>query len=231
MFRVNNLIAPNVDIWNSTLDQRFELGQRIEGMDATFGYGRFMYAKLASGTMAIGNVVTWDGSFAISQNPNTANRGEPVGVLKTKMDASAAVCYGWVQLAGIAPVISATVAATGAVYFAAAGSVTTTLTAGKQILNAKILQQPTYNFTRQIYTTAGLPQVRVADLSGMFIGMAVSGTGIPGGTTIAGLETGANNIVTLSANATALGAVTGTFTYTGYGQMMFDHPFTQGIVT
>lgn len=224
--------APNVDIWKGTSDQRFQLGMRIEAVDPTFGWGQFVYAKLASGTIAQpGRIVQLDGSFQISDNPNTANQGAPLFVSKAKMDASVAAVYGWVQRAGVAPVQSGTIAGTGAAYFAAAGTVSSTLTAGKQILNAKILQQPTYAITKSVRTQNGSTKLVVPSLDGLFIGMAVSGTGIAGGTTIADLESGDNMSIVLSAAATATGTVTGTFTYTGFGLLQFDAPFAQGIIT
>lgn len=231
-FRAFNLIgSPNIDLWLSTLDQRFELGQRIMGVDVAFGYGEFIYSSLASGTMAVGRVVQWNAAYAIVDNPNTAGQGRPVGITRSKFDATAGVAYGWVQRVGVVPVQSGTIAATGPLYFSAAGTATTTLTAGKQILSATVLQIPTFNFTRQVTTKAGSPRIVVADLSGMFPGMAVSGTGIPGGATILSLESGSNNAFTLSANATAMGSPTGTFTYTGFGQVQLDYPFCQGNIT
>lgn len=221
---------PPLDLWLSTLDQRMGLGMRVEVYDDYFGWGEFVYAKLATSTLAAGTVVTLDDSFAMTAAASTAGLGRPVGVLKTKMDASAGVAYGFVQIAGLAPATFSVAATVGAVYLGTAGNFTPTAANGKQVLNAYTIAAATKNFTRTITTRAGSPEISTSGLSGLFPGMALSGTGIPGGTTVLNLDATRRTQFNASANATASGTVTGTFTYTGFGLVQLNRPFSQGQV-
>ena len=118
----------------------------------------------------------------------------------------------------------------GAVYGGTAGVATPTPAAGRQILNATITVAGTGAFTRTVRTRNGRPQVEINDVSGLFPGMAISGTGIPGGATVLTIDN-AGNAFNLSANATASASVTGTFTHTGFGIVQMDAPFVQGQIT
>ena len=69
---------------------------------------------------------------------------------------------------------------------------------------------------------------KVVNIDGLFTGLTASGTGISG--TITGMDAG-GKFVTLSANATATGAITATFTYTGFVLVHISDPFVQGAIT
>jgi 20S proteasome alpha/beta subunit len=73
---------------------------------------------------------------------------------------------------------------------------------------------------------------------GFFLGAALSGTGIPASTVVAGLDPDGKRIYTGSAigtfgdkNSTATGNITLTGTYTGYGSGVINNPFAQGAIT
>jgi hypothetical protein len=68
---------------------------------------------------------------------------------------------------------------------------------------------PTHDFA-SCTTTSGSPTVTLADTRGMSANMPITGTGIPGSTTIASVDS--RTQITLSANATASGTVTLTVT-------------------
>jgi hypothetical protein len=72
---------------------------------------------------------------------------------------------------------------------------------------------------------------------GFFLGMALSGTGIPGSTVVAALDSDGRRIYmgsvigTIDKVATANGQITLTGTYTGFGSGIINRPFLQGAIT
>jgi len=85
------------------------------------------------------------------------------------------------------------------------------------------------SFTRSGTTTKGSKRIAVADVSGLYVGLVPSGTGIAAGT-IESIEPGGSGFNN-SAVATATGTVTVTFTHTGFGIYHIEHPFVQGQIT
>lgn len=193
------------------------------------GGGEFIYCKTAAAT-AVGVPVTFTSlTWAATALANTANLGTAIGVFANR--ATAADQFGWVQVSGQGPVVTnATFAADAAVFIVGAGQLSTTVATGKQILGARSLVATAAAITKaSSETKTGSTQLRVLNCDGLFAGLAVSGTGIAA-STITDIDPG-GNLVTLSAAMTANGVVTATFTYTGYGGIMMNHPFAQGQIT
>lgn len=226
--------APFNDNWLPDTTQRFPLGTKIEAVDSYWGQGTFLYCKSADAVLK-GSWVTWDESFNIVLLPNTANQGFPCGVA---MAPSASGTYGWVQVEGRAVYkTSATVAADAAIGLTAAGIVGAN-TAGKQILGVRNRIAATGTATVTGTTTTGSAAIETSGYAGFFLGMALSGTGIPASTVVAKLDPNGRTIYTGSAigtvgdkNATASGTVTVTGTYTGYGSGILQTPIQQGAIT
>lgn len=114
-------------------------GTLVRAYDPTYGDGEFVYLQGAAG-MAQGNVVSWSGvsgglpTWQTQLVPNTANQAVPVGVAMAPVLATQ---WGWFQVGGVSQVLSnGTFAAAGPMYIGAAGQVTSTAGAGKQIVNA-----------------------------------------------------------------------------------------------
>lgn len=184
----------------------------------------------SSSTFAPGRLVHIDKNGAILDMPNTANTGRPVYVCLTSFSAGNTTTQGgWVLRRGIAPVSYSAAATAGAMYFAAAGQATPTLTAGKNLLNATCLIAAASAFTRTCTTKNGSNQLFVGRSQGIFIGQTPSGTGIAA-STVTGISPD-GQYVTLSANMTASGTVTVTFTPTGFGICHLDNAFVQGNIT
>jgi hypothetical protein len=107
--------------------------------DPTYGEGEFIYLQGVASTV-VGSWVSWSGvtssvpQFQTALLANTANQGVPVAV------ATAAVLagqWGWYQIGGVAIVAdNGTFAAAGPHFIGAAGQVTSTVGAGKQVLNS-----------------------------------------------------------------------------------------------
>ena len=108
--------------------------------DPVYGEGEFIYMLGVAATV-VGSLVTWGGgagtpTYQTALTPNTANLDMPVAVA---MSANLAGFYGWYQITGNAVVATnGTLAAAGVPVFlnATVGTVSGTVGAGKQILNA-----------------------------------------------------------------------------------------------
>ena len=118
----------------------------IRGYDAALGGGEFIYAKF-SGTIAANTVCELTPSLASGVVINsatawagTANTGKPLAVA---VSAGVAGQWGWFQVEGNAIVTSqGTPVAGNSVYWQAAGVVSPTAVAGKQVLNAQFSTAP-----------------------------------------------------------------------------------------
>jgi hypothetical protein len=214
--------------------QRLALGTSVDAVDPFWGQGRFMYVKSADAILK-GSVVMWDETFNAALLPSAVTQGFPWAVAMAPM---ASGTYGWVQIAGRAVYkTNATVAADGVLAIAAAGILGATAT-GKQVLGVrnriaatgtKTFTANTQNGTNVLYVPNGY--------DGAFLGMALSGTGIPASTVVAGLDPDGKRILTGSAigtfgdkNSTATGQITLTGTYTGYGSGVINAPSCMQIV-
>ena len=214
--------------------QRQALGTRVNAVDPYWGEGVFVYVK-SNAAIIKGSLVAWNQLYEGVLLPSTAGQGFPFGVAMAPM---ASGTFGWVQVSGRCVYkTNATVAADAAIGVAAAG-VAGTNTAGKQLLGVRNVVAATGTITSQANTMIGSGKLVTPGYDGFFLGMALSGTGIPASTVVARLDPDGFTIYTGSAigtlgdkNATASGSITLTGTYTGYGSGMINNPFCQGAIT
>lgn len=215
--------------------QRHALGLQVEAVDPYWGYGVFQYIKsndaIIKGSLVIvGTFPTFLGTLL----PSTASLGAPFGVAMAPM---ASGTYGWIQLVGNAVYkTSATVAADAAVGIGTAGMVGAYSTL-KGMVNVHNLKAATATATVTATTTTGTGTLQTNGYDGFFLGMALSGTGIPASTVVAKLDPDGRTIYTGSAigtlgdkNSTASGTITMTGTYTGYGAGYIQYPSTSSAV-
>lgn len=212
---------------------RHVLGTQLNANDPFWGWGEFIYVKSADAILK-GSLTMWDESYNGVLLPTTVNQGFPFGVA---MNAMASGTFGWLQIAGRCVYkTNATVAADVAVAVAAAG-IAGTLAAGKQLLNTRNRIAATGTITlTNVGTTNGTNVLFVPNgYDGVFLGMTLSGTGIPASTVAAALDPDGKRIYVGTAvgtatgkNSTATGAVTVTGTYTGFGGAQIQYPFCQG---
>lgn len=225
---------PFNDWFTPDTTQRFPLGMKIDAIDPFWGYGEFVYAK-ASGAITKGWFCQFDQNWLATGIPNTANMGRPVAVAMMTM---ADLTFGWFMKAGLAVIkTTATVAADTAIGITGTGTVGAN-TAGKQILGARNLIAATGTKTVTAQTVNGSYVLTTSGYDGFFMGMALSGTGIPASTVVAGLSPDGKTILMGSAIgtvgdklATATASITLTGTYTGFGAAQIADPFTQGAIT
>lgn len=223
--------SPFNDWFAPDTTQRHVLGLEVVAVDPYWGLGKFLYIK-SNDAILKGSLVAFNGSYNGVLLPSTAGQGFPFGVAMAPM---ASGTYGWIQVAGRCVYkTNATVAADTAVAVAAAG-IAGTLANGKQLVNCRNVVAATGTTTVTAQTTNGTGVLKTSGYDGFFLGMALSGTGIPASTVVAKLDPDGMTIYTGSAigtlgdkNSTATGSITLTGTYTGFGSGMIMYPFAQG---
>lgn len=194
----------------------------------------------SNGAAAIppGSLVIIDKNFRISLTAaSQANKGSPVYVTLTNFQVgSVTEQYGWVLRSGICPVAYSVAATVGNVYGGTAGKATPTAAAGVQILNAICLTAAIATFTRNMVTRNGSSLVKMGNLGGVFVGQAVSGTGIPASSVVSAMNPDGTSFIIGSAvgvpvSATATGNAVATFTNTNFGIVQMDRPTFQSQIT
>ena len=223
---------PFNDWFTPDTTQRQPLGMVVAGVDPYWGYGEFMYIR-SNDALLKGSLVMYNATYQGVLLPSTAGQGFPFGVAMAPM---ASGVYGWIQISGLAVIkTNATVAADTAIAVAAAG-IAGTLANGKQLLNTRNLRAATATVTVTANTQNGTGVLFCPQgYDGLFLGAALSGTGIPASTVVAALDPDGKRVYTGSAigtlgdkNSTATGQITLTGTYTGFGAAMISRPFAQG---
>lgn len=243
-----NTVGPRLlDFSVSDSVQEMALGTIIEaqGTDydttanvANWGMAELVYVANASVAILPGTIVVMDKNFrVVASAASEANTGKPAFVALTHFaTGSTDVQYGWVIRRGVAPVAYSVAATAGRVFGGTAGKATPTAAVGVQILNAQCLIAGASTFTRTGLTKSGQSRVKFPNVAGMFVGQAISGTGIPASSVISAIDPNGTDVVIGSAvgtpvNATATGSVTVTLTNTNFGIVQLDYPFFQGQVT
>lgn len=218
--------------------ERHAPGLTVTAEDPYWGSVEAIYVR-ANGTIRQGGLVVLTPSLVsgrwrwdATEVPNTANLGRPVYVAMTSMTVGQ---FGWVSNMGIIPVnCNASVAADTTFGIAAAGQGGAN-TAGKQVLNARVIAAASTTVAKAGCTAnSGSTRLSVPGADGWFIGVYLSGTGIAAGTTVVDISPD-GNIVTLSAATTALVNGTVTATYNNgtvfYNVCHIDRPLAQGAIT
>ena len=213
--------------------QRWTPGMIMDAVDPYFGYGRFVYLQ-SSGAVAPGRLqMVNDQTLITADLPNTANTGFPIVV--ARQNFSAINQWGWWQLEGVCPLqAQASVAAGAQIGIGAAGQVGA-VSAGKMIMNARVLQPSTFTLTKSngVIVQNADNRLFLSNTAGLFYGLAVTGsiTGIGGGSTVNGIDP-SGRFITLSANTVAVVTIpTVTFTYTGFVLAYLQNAFVEGQIT
>lgn len=234
--------TPQVSLSALTVDSspRLPPGQLLTMVDNWWGTGEFIYARANGAIRAMGLCVltpVFDATlnsyrFDATEVPNTANLGRALCVSQAILAAGQ---YGWFCVSGITPVsCTGSVAADTAFGINSAGQGGAN-SAGKQILNARVVAPATTTVVKTNCTAAaGSSQLQVQNSDGWFVGVYLSGTGIAAGTTVVSIDP-TGRFVTLSANTTAVvnGSVTATYNNgaTFYNVVHLNRSFAQGAIT
>lgn len=217
---------PVLNTFTPTATQEFVLGKHMWADDPYLGGGLFVYGKaaaaLTTGACVTPGVTFWN----FDKVPNTANQGFPLYFARQEFDSGD---YGWFQCVGIVPAMVGTGVAAGAAIGITAAGVLGTNAAGKQVLGAKVLVAATGTITKTGTTMVGTI-LQLPNVDGLWVGQAVSGTGVAASSTITAIDAN-QRTVTLNNAMTAVGTVTITFTYTGFNLLLINSPFAQGAIT
>lgn len=218
--------------------QNWPYGFRLRAIDPILGFGEFIYLQGVASTVA-GSVVNYNAFTGVT----TLN--VPAAITNLPIAVAVAPCvaglFGWYQVAGTALVANNATAAAGKPFLVGTGTISSTSTTGQELMNAQIVTANGSTFTKVGKTQNGNTEVFFSNLDGVFVGCPISGTGIPGGTTVAagvnnspnGRNSSAGSATSLimSAAATADGSVTVTFTRTNFSLICGQNWFTQGAIT
>lgn len=211
-------------------------GQHLVATDVVFGEAEFVLAYGVA-SLAIGDAVRIGDAYATTRTV-AGTRGR-IGIsMSANTDPTA---LSWFCVRGLVParVAAATAANTPLNMTATAGSLDDAVVAGDGLSGATAATaQGATVTTKLIQTVNGSNLIVVPDLEGLYVGQAITGTGIPGSTTIAALGVGGLMLgvqgpqalqVQLSANATATGQVTGTFAHPAtFITAMLNYPHANG---
>jgi hypothetical protein len=233
----------------STIQNFMPAGAIIPAYDNYWGGVEFLYG-MASATIpvwqacAIAPILTggrWQ--FQMAPLANTANQARAVCFAIQQMAANQ---FGWFAVGGLVPAAStASVAAGAAIGIAGAGLLGAD-SAGKEIENANVAAPATTTVVKNALVVANQPLIQFTGnntLDGVFLGAAVSGTGIPANAVVAYLDPDGRRFSMSTGpglggaalNPTASGGVALTFTYNDgtnfYNIVHVNRPFAQGRIT
>lgn len=207
--------------------QRLSVGVQVPAVDPYFQAGEFFYGK-AAGSITACQLVTWDKYDNVTAMTNTANTGAQLGVAIQTMTSGQ---FGWFMVSGTFPISATASVAQGTTFGITAAGQVGANSAGKQVLNAKSAGASTLTVVKAgCQTTNGSTTIIAPNTDGWFIGITLSGTGIPASTTVSAIAPDGRT-VTVNNASTATGTASVTGTYTNFILASFDRPLAQGAIT
>lgn len=222
--------------WESGTPPMMRPGQTVEAYDRIFGVATFVLAYGVA-SLQIGDAVAFKSGWTTVRTV-AATRGL-IGIsMAANTDTTA---LSWFCIRGMVPGRAATMAVDAPLYATAtAGSLSSTVVATNGVTGgASVLAASGTVTTKTIQTKNGSNLVYVPDLDGLYVGQAITGTGVPGSTTIAAIGEGGTMLgssgpmagfIQLSANCTADGSVTGTFAHPAtFGTVSLNYPVMAGL--
>ncbi len=198
-------------------------GMKLEAYDPVYGWAEFICAYGVA-SLQIGDAVRIGGGYATTRT--VASIRGVIGIsMSANTDTSA---LSWFCVRGQAParVAAATAINTPLFVTATAGSLDDAVVAGDNVVGATAATaQGATVKTATLQTTNGSTELYVGDISGLYVGMAVSGTGIAASTTITAIGAGG---LMLGAQAPRAGFITlnNAQNATGAATITFAHPAT-----
>lgn len=210
-------------------------GYYVSADDYYWGGAEFLFVRANGVVRQFGlcvitpafNATLGQWEYLVTEVPATANLGRPLGVAMRNMTSGQ---YGWLCIGGLCPLsVNASVAADTTFGIGAAGQGGANV-AGRQVLNARSMAPSTTTVIRRATAPSGSTTLVVDSTDGWFPGIALSGTGIAGGTVVTGIDVNGKTVTVNNATTAAVnGNVTGT--YTGFIVAHLNRPFAQGAIT
>lgn len=225
-------------VYDVDTTQRHPTGLIISAIDPYWGPGEFMYVKANGAIRQCGLVVVTPPVAAAgyvynaTEVPNTANLGRSLGVALSDMASGE---FGWICVGGIVPVdCTASVAADTTFGIAAAGQGGAN-SAGKQILNARVMAPATTTVVKTgCKGQSGDTTIQIPNGEGWFRGVFLSGTGVGAAARVSAISPdGRTATVTVANSAAVTGSVTATYNNATifYNVAHLNRPFAQGAIT
>lgn len=250
MFRIVNpaLGSPQITVQQTQADWAKFLGRdggtvplmrpgyTVEAYDEVFGSATFVLAYgVASNT--VGAAVRIGAGYA-----TTLVAASVRGIVGISMSANTdTAALSWYCIRGQVPCKASTMAVNSPLFSSGtAGSLSSTSSATNGVTGAvSVLAASGTVTTKSIRTVNGSPLIEVPDTGGLYVGQAVTGTGVAGSSVIAAIGDGgqmlgiagpARNVVQLNNNCTASGQVTGTFAHPAtFGTVALANPAMCGL--
>lgn len=203
--------------------QNFPFNTVVRAYDPIHGAGEFVYLQGVASTVAGSRVTYVPNTGVTTLGDATGATGLPCAFAAAP---TVAALFGWYQISGTALAVNGGTAVVGTGKIAASGAITSAAVVTGQVLGGTILVANGTTFTKTGTTRNGSTEVIFSNLDGVYVGLPISGTGIPGGATVAAgynnspnarnSSAGSATTLNLSAAATADGTVTVTFTRTNF---------------
>lgn len=209
-------------------------GITVAAVDPVYGGAEFIWARASAGIRQFGlctflpvwNSTTKTYTYDAAEVTNTANLGQTLAVAQSVMTTGQ---YGWFMIQGVGPISAQASVAAGSTFGIAAAGQVGANSAGKQVLNARSVAPSSLAVVKAGHGENGSTVINVTDTDGLFLGMALSGTGVGAGV-ITFIDPMGKFIINSVANSAAVaGNVTGTAT--GYIVAEINRPFAQGAIT
>lgn len=217
-------------------------GSLYPAEDPVWGPGEFVFAR-AGGAIPLANVCVltpvWDATnkvytYNMTTVPNTANLGRPLYVYVGNTALTTGQ-YAWFMATGRYPTSSnASVAADTTAGIVAAGQIGA-VSAGKQVLNARVMTAATQTVVATAISGAsGDTRIFISSTAGFFPGVYVSGTGVGAAAICKFVDPLGRYIdVTVANSAAVSGNVTATYNNATifYNVLEMNRVFAQGQIT
>jgi hypothetical protein len=205
-------------------------------VDDTYGGGEFVWARASAAIRQFGLVTllpVWSPTtrtytYNATEVANVANLGQPLGVAQYAMTVGQ---FGWFQIQGVTPISATATVAAGVTFGITAAGQVGANTAGKQVLGAVAVAPSTLAVVKTGATgRSGDTVINVGDVQGLFIGMALTGTGVGAGV-IASIDPLNRYVVNSVANTADINGTSLTGTATGFIVALLNRSFAQGAIT
>lgn len=219
----------------------FTPGAMVDAVDNYWGFGRFIYGQanatltafsLCEVTPTLSGSAPYQYQPLVTATPNSGNLGLMTLVALQAMTAGQ---WGWFQIAGTVPVwCNASIAAGSKIGLVAAGQGGAN-SASKNIVGAVVVAPATTTVVKANCFSQQTSQIVAPNTDGLFVGCALSGTGVGASALIKSIQTDMRSIVPSVANSAAIsGSVTATYNDgTNYFNLVFlgDGVCYQGPIT
>lgn len=192
-------------------------GFLVTAVDQVYGAGEFIFARASAGIRQFGlctflpvwNAATLTYTYNATEVANTANLGQTLCVSQAVLTTGQ---YGWFQIQGVTPISASVSVAAGVAFGITAAGQVGTFATGKGVLSSVTVAASTLAIVKVGTGLSGSNQINVPDTAGLFLGMALTGTGVGAGT-ISAIDPAGKFILNTVVNSAAVaGSVTSTAT-------------------